>query len=558
MIEVPPQHFCGPSLQTVSPAQQLTPSNVIRIARCLIQFDHEDPFDPSRAYDDAIAHNASQPSDADAWWMKPRREHQIANRKKARAERQAAEQIQNENATDKPHLDDLDFHQAASCTVMAFASTCRAFRVCGTPVCVGAVHRPVICRLLARVGHIFHPIEGSPKSDEVLETLVATAAATLTSLSCCALAKPQVTPACITDITALAQCNALTFLDLGYNCGLSDVSALAQCTELHTLVLDGCIRVTDISPLAHCTALQTLNAMFCGIADVAPLVGCPCLHSLDLYGCDMISDITALSQSDTLQIIKLFQCDQILDVSPLAQCPVLHTLDLGACTSICDVAALADCPCLQTLNLGGCVAIIDVSELCLSSTINTLRLDRCINITDISALAQCPALQILSLCGCTAITDVSPLANAAVLLSLDLGDTLVQSRGVAALVQSASLRTLDLTGVDVVLDLTTWHNIEIIGLESEEVVLVCDERDDDDSNKYGELMHNTPLRDTPLRTAYRNSSTGPCIESATLTQANVRAQWSPAAKRATLNKTLYQTLPKPILQDNASKKWSLL
>jgi len=99
-----------------------------------------------------------------------------------------------------------------------------------------------------------------------------------------------------TNIQVLKYCTEVKYLDLGHNSGLtsidfarympelrvcilhgsnvSDITPLANCTKLEWLELVRCKRVTDISVLANCTNLKGLNtSMAYGITDLSPLYG---------------------------------------------------------------------------------------------------------------------------------------------------------------------------------------------------------------------------------------------------------------------------------------------
>ena len=115
-----------------------------------------------------------------------------------------------------------------------------------------------------------------------------------------------------TNIQVLKYCTEVKYLDLGHNSGLtdidfarympelrvcilhgsnvSDITPLANCTKLEWLELVRCKKVTDISALANCTSLKGVNtSMAFGITDITPLFGLKNMERLYLGG-------TAVSQ----------------------------------------------------------------------------------------------------------------------------------------------------------------------------------------------------------------------------------------------------------------------
>ena len=81
------------------------------------------------------------------------------------------------------------------------------------------------------------------------------------------------------------------YLDLGHNETLSTIEFCAYMPDLEVLIASGSL-VADVSPLANCTKLWWLELAYCSyLKDITPLSGCTSLRNLNL-GFTNVSDIT--------------------------------------------------------------------------------------------------------------------------------------------------------------------------------------------------------------------------------------------------------------------------
>ena len=81
------------------------------------------------------------------------------------------------------------------------------------------------------------------------------------------------------------------YLDLGHNETLSTIEFCAYMPDLEILIASGSL-VSDVTPLANCTKLWWLELAYCSyLEDISPLSGCSSLRNLNL-GFTNVSDIT--------------------------------------------------------------------------------------------------------------------------------------------------------------------------------------------------------------------------------------------------------------------------
>ncbi len=88
------------------------------------------------------------------------------------------------------------------------------------------------------------------------------------------------------------------FVDLGHDVSMKDISFLGYMPDLESCILSGSA-ISDLSPLANCKKLEFLEVAWCGnVSDVSPLASCDSLRYLNishtrvkdlspLYGLDM-------------------------------------------------------------------------------------------------------------------------------------------------------------------------------------------------------------------------------------------------------------------------------
>lgn len=107
------------------------------------------------------------------------------------------------------------------------------------------------------------------------------------------------------DVAALSCCNGVKYLDLGHNEVISDISFVANMPELEVAIL-AMNNISDISPLANCTKLEYLEIQTnAGITDLSPLASCTELEHLNIANCRNFSDITPLMGLDKLKRLWL-------------------------------------------------------------------------------------------------------------------------------------------------------------------------------------------------------------------------------------------------------------
>lgn len=81
------------------------------------------------------------------------------------------------------------------------------------------------------------------------------------------------------------------YLDLGHNETLSTIEFCKYMPDLEILIVSGSM-VSDLTPLANCTKLEWLELTYCSyVTDIAPLEGCVGLKCLNL-GFTNVSDLT--------------------------------------------------------------------------------------------------------------------------------------------------------------------------------------------------------------------------------------------------------------------------
>lgn len=78
-----------------------------------------------------------------------------------------------------------------------------------------------------------------------------------------------------------------------YMAPLHDITALAEATPpvLRALALSGCMQITDLDAVAACEALEELDVSECGaMTSLSPIAGLDRLHRLHLYGSTRVVD----------------------------------------------------------------------------------------------------------------------------------------------------------------------------------------------------------------------------------------------------------------------------
>lgn len=96
------------------------------------------------------------------------------------------------------------------------------------------------------------------------------------------------------DAEALKYCTKVKYLDVGHNEILTDISFVSYMPELEVAVL-AMNNIADLSPLASCKKLEYLEIQTnARITDLSPLASCTELEHLNIANCRNFSDITPL------------------------------------------------------------------------------------------------------------------------------------------------------------------------------------------------------------------------------------------------------------------------
>lgn len=107
------------------------------------------------------------------------------------------------------------------------------------------------------------------------------------------------------DVTALSCCTDVKYIDLGHNEVITDISFVACMPKLEVAIL-AMNNISDISPLANCTELEYLEIQTnAGISDLSPLAACTKLEHLNIGNCRNFNDITPLMGLDKLKRLWL-------------------------------------------------------------------------------------------------------------------------------------------------------------------------------------------------------------------------------------------------------------
>lgn len=95
--------------------------------------------------------------------------------------------------------------------------------------------------------------------------------------------------------------NEVKYMDLGHNTEMVDISFCAYMPDLEIAILSGA-PIKDVSPLANCKKLEFLELAWCGhITDISALAGCTGLRHLNL-GQTKVKDLSPLKNLDLLML----------------------------------------------------------------------------------------------------------------------------------------------------------------------------------------------------------------------------------------------------------------
>ena len=297
---------------------------------------------------------------------------------------------------------------------------------------------------------------------------------------------PQTQTNRITDISALSELIALTWLNLSDN-RITDISALSGLTGIETLTLYG-NQITDITALSDLVRLRRLDLERNQITDVSPLSGLINLAWLDLSN-NRLTDIAALSGLIGLETLLLDRTglesidalsslrnlkslslsgNQIEGISSLSGLLSLETVILYG-NRITAIPALWELPNLKSLALG-VNRIVDISGLSGLSSLEAVDLKHN-QITAIPALSKLPNLKILD-CESNLITDVSGLSGLPALEAVTLRHNRIAA--FPALTGPTSLRLLDLRGNQIteLPDLSALGNLQMLDLEANWITVI--------------------------------------------------------------------------------------
>jgi Leucine-rich repeat (LRR) protein len=91
------------------------------------------------------------------------------------------------------------------------------------------------------------------------------------------------------------------YMDLGHNTDMVDISFVAHMPDLEIAILSGA-PIKDVSPLANCKKLEFLELAWCGhVSDISALAGCDGLRYLNL-GQTKVKDLSPLKNLDLLML----------------------------------------------------------------------------------------------------------------------------------------------------------------------------------------------------------------------------------------------------------------
>ena len=98
----------------------------------------------------------------------------------------------------------------------------------------------------------------------------------------------------------LKYCTKVKYLDLGHNDGITDISFVKYMPDLEAFIIAINQCITDISPLASCRKLEYLELNTTYISDITALSSCTTLHHLNI-GNTNINDISPLYNCTSLE-----------------------------------------------------------------------------------------------------------------------------------------------------------------------------------------------------------------------------------------------------------------
>ena len=210
----------------------------------------------------------------------------------------------------------------------------------------------------------------------------------------------------IESISGLEYALNINSLNLRYN-HVDDVSPLAYCTQLEFLNLSENLILSDVTPLAGLTALKNLDCHANQITDLSFTTGLTNLERLVLRS-NGLTDVSKIAHLTNLTELRI-EWNQIRDITSLVNLVGLRLLDLSG-NQITDLSALENMINMQFLILYD-NPISELSPLFRMNKVNHLFLKDC-RVRDISVLCDMKQLTYLCLSG-------NPLGNDAYLYHLN-------------------------------------------------------------------------------------------------------------------------------------------
>lgn len=255
--------------------------------------------------------------------------------------------------------------------------------------------------------------------------------------------------ACWLPSYTLLQLSTLTrlqHLDLSGQHLLTSLACARHLPGLHTLILQGCSGgcTLDLRPLANCSALTfldlrgshprcledvpeatlaALQAAASPLPDDHPVLPPQLSHSEGASGLAATAlfterpqapampfepgSLAALSHCLRLQTLRLARCFLTPSLAPLAACTQLRTLDLQMCTALTDLSPLSALPSLTDLDLYGCTELTSIQPLALSApSLTRLMMAFCHSVPDLSVLSGATRLQQLDVSCCSGVRSL--------------------------------------------------------------------------------------------------------------------------------------------------------
>ena len=236
----------------------------------------------------------------------------------------------------------------------------------------------------------------------------------------------------ITNISGLANCKSLTYLDLSDNT-IRNISALASMAMLSEVYLQHNV-VADLSPLTGANTLTTLDISYNALSNLSPLYGITELSWLNASN-NTIADLSGIGQLANLKYLSV-NYNRVTDISALSGCSYLTQLHASN-NALTDLSALSNLNNLIHLDFSynqvttlpawttaSKLITIDGSHNLLESlaplsglsALNKVYMDYNEAITSVQELENCPVLVLVNVYG-TKVTDVTMLTDQSIVVN---------------------------------------------------------------------------------------------------------------------------------------------